>query len=424
MNTANQTDMLIPTRWRFVTRVTWLIFLLVLIALFLLGLSPRYREFSQVCTSNDCLVLTLNPFEVNLLQDMGLSLNFYATMQMTLEILSVIAFLIPAWLIFGHRSDTWIGIIISMAFLFIGLAFFAEAPRALQRMYPDLQPYFEVLTSITVVLFMLIFYIFPDGRFTPPWLKWVCLVLAAILLLDPLVIRSAARGASATLLVVLTGVGGALLGVISQVYRYLKVSNAIQRQQTKWGFSGMLIMFAMAIIWTVFAEVFPLDHGQLRLLFNFSLVPQTILISLFPIMVVISILRHRLWDIDLIIRRTVIYTLVSALLVLVYFGLITMLQYAFASFSNQQSPLTIVLSTLAIAAIFNPLRHRIQEFIDKRFYRQKYDMEQALTGFTEAARNETDMDQLTAHLTNTVQEVLQPQQVNLWLQKNIKPDDK
>ena len=122
-----------------------------------------------------------------------------------------------------------------------------------------------------------------------------------------------------------------------------------------------------------------------------------------------------MFDIDILIRRTLQYSVISGLLALVYFGLVVVLQNLFTAVSGQQSAVAIVLSTLGIAALFNPVRRRVQDFIDRRFYRKKYDAAKVIAEFAGACRDETDLDKLTARLVEVVDETMQPESVSLWL---------
>jgi hypothetical protein len=130
-----------------------------------------------------------------------------------------------------------------------------------------------------------------------------------------------------------------------------------------------------------------------------------------------AILKHRLYDIDVIINRTLVYGLLTALLVAVYFGGVATTQAIFRALTGQeqQPQLAIVVSTLMIAALFNPLRRRIQAFIDRRFYRRKYDAAKTLEAFSAKLREETDLDALNAELVGVVRETMQPVHVSLWL---------
>jgi hypothetical protein len=130
-------------------------------------------------------------------------------------------------------------------------------------------------------------------------------------------------------------------------------------------------------------------------------------------------MRYRLWDIDLIIRRTLIYAVLTATLALVYLISVVLLEAILRRFTRETSQLAVVASTLAIAALFVPLRARVQEAIDRRFYRRKYDAARTLAGFSATVRDETDLDQVTETLLSVVRETVQPEVVSLWLRQDV-----
>ncbi len=129
----------------------------------------------------------------------------------------------------------------------------------------------------------------------------------------------------------------------------------------------------------------------------------------------VAVLRYRLYDIDVLIRRTLVYSILTAILALVYLGGVTLLQGILSRISGEQSTAAIVISTLAIAALFNPLRFRIQSFIDHRFFRRKYDAEKTLASFSTHLREEVNLDDLSTHITSVVEETFQPAHVSVYL---------
>jgi hypothetical protein len=207
--------------------------------------------------------------------------------------------------------------------------------------------------------------------------------------------------------------------VVAQVYRYRRVSNAVQRQQTKWvvyGFAVAILGFVVAVALATLNELVwgAPPPGPVGRMIGTSILTGFLL--LIPLSIGVAILRSRLWDIDVLIRRTLVYSVLTLTLGLVYLGCILVTRTLVAPLTGS-SELAIVASTLAIAALFNPLRKRIQNAIDRRFYRRKYDAAKVLAAFGATARDETDLDRLTTELLRVVDETMQPEFVGLWLRE-------
>ncbi len=143
--------------------------------------------------------------------------------------------------------------------------------------------------------------------------------------------------------------------------------------------------------------------------------------TVIPITVGFAVLKYRLYNIDLLINRTLVYGSLTATLVALYFGGIVVLQRFFVALTGEKSTLAVVASTLVIAALFNPLRRRIQSFIDRRFYRRKYDAAMTLAVFSAKLRDETDLHTLRDDLVGVVQETMQPAHVSVWLRPELPP---
>jgi hypothetical protein len=201
----------------------------------------------------------------------------------------------------------------------------------------------------------------------------------------------------------------ALLAAISMLGR-LSYASEVERQQIKWFAYAAAVAFSGGIV-----------QHNLSVALNVSwvwwvgFVLSTVGLFGIPISLGVAILRYRLYEIDLIINKTLVYGALTAILALLYFGSVTLLQYLLSVLAGEGNTLAIVASTLAIAALFNPLRIRIQSFIDRRFYRRKYDASRTLETFGSRLRDETDLETISEDLVGVVKETMQPAHVSLWL---------
>jgi hypothetical protein len=202
------------------------------------------------------------------------------------------------------------------------------------------------------------------------------------------------------------------LGAVISLFVRFRRARGDERQQIKWFASTA----ALTLVWiVVFGQSTRGLPGAIVALSGLLVIPSI------PIATGIAILRYRLYDIDRIINRTLVYGSLTVTLVALYFGGIVVLQRIFVTLTGQQSTLAVVASTLLIAALFTPLRRRIQGFIDRRFYRSKYDARKTLEAFSAQLREETDLNALSEDLVGVVRETMQPAHVSLWLRPEASP---
>ena len=277
-----------------------------------------------------------------------------------------------------------------------------------------------------MVLFLLL--LFPTGRLpTPRWRVVVWAALGYIVLftlvnwLTPVsqdFRLSSVRNPLGFDLEIMNLLGGVLylslplllLASGAAVIVRFRRSRGDERQQIKW--------FAYAV--TIMVFLFTLGHS-LGLTQIVGVAPLVFAIPLtgLPVAAGIAILKYRLYDIDLVINRTLVYATLTATLIALYFGGIVLLQWLFVALTGEKSTLAVVASTLLIAALFTPLRRRIQSFIDRRFYRRKYDARKTLEAFSTKLREETDLETLNNELVGVVRETMQPAHVSLWLRSEM-----
>jgi hypothetical protein len=412
-------DATLRGRWLHIARVVWVVVALLYVGVFVFGIPSEFARLNTLCTGPvSCnLIPHLTAQKAQALKELNLSFNLFAAYFVAVEVVFAAVSAAVGALIFWRRSNDRTAFLVSFMLLTYGAAI------QIPLFTLDLSPFWMVSARVIVFLgaasFALFAYVFPDGRFVPRWSRW--LALAAILVVAPGSLFPYSLLSTLRYPLVNALVGFVLVGVVLvlQGYRYTRVSDASQRQQTKW------VLLGMAVALGGFC-VFPLLDALLPGVLLASLLANTaffVLMLIIPLSIAIAILRYRLYDIDLIINRTLVYGSLSAILVGVYFGSVTATQAVFTALTGQveQPQPAIVVSTLVIAALFNPLRHRIQGFIDRRFYRRKYDARKTLEDFSAQLRNETDLEALSDDLVGVVRETMQPAHVSLWLRTETSP---
>ena len=377
---------------------------------------------AEICSTKRA-VAQLTPEGVQALREVGLSLRSYASLNVAIATVFQLVWLAVGALIFWNRSDDPLVLLVSLFLVAFGTATFN--PVGVDSLISAHWAWWlptrglQVLGEVCAVLFFLLF---PGGRFVPRWTRWIGVVFLAFQIPSDLFPNLYSGSPALESVQGLVFVGFLVSIVWSQIYRYRRVSTPEQRRQTKWVVFGTTLaiagLFAVVLPFSLFLAWPGGDKPLVLLVINTGLGLSMLLI---PLSIGVAVLRSRLFDIDLVINRTLVYGPLTAMLVLFYVGGVVSLQYAFRTLTGQESQIAIVASTLAIAALFNPLRRRVQAFVDRRFYRRKYDAAKTLADFSAKLRDETDLEALNNELVGVVRETMQPAHVSLWLRPATAP---
>ncbi len=385
--------------------------LVALVLAALLPMLPTYvNALATICSGASCPTGQLTPAAAQALRQMGLSVGAYVAYSLVLTLLALVMCWSVAAVLFWRRSDDWMGLLVGLMLVLMATTIFTylllQRPSAWQ--VPAL-----LLNTLAWAACFFVFFLFPSGRFVPTWMgwlpgAWIAWILVSLCWLNTPVFFPLYY---LVWLALLLGVLGA------QLYRYRQVSTLAERQQTKWVVWGFLTasVIAVAVVGPrLIAPGFVQQNVWYQLL---GVLADATAIFLASLSIGLAILRSRLWEIDHLINRTLVYGSLTGLLALVYVSLVIGLQALVHLVTGgvSQSTLVSVVSTLAIAALFQPLRHRLQRIIDRRFYRRKYDAAQTLAAFGETMRREVDLNDLCEQLVAVVQETMQPAHISLWL---------
>ena len=411
---GSKSDTHLHGRWLNLARCIWAVLVVLALGLFVASIPTYYASLHMLNASSPPNVGgQLTPHDAQTLAAVALTVDFYAWYNVLSAIVSECVFLVVGLLIFLRKSDDRMALLASFTLIMFPFSFSSSSLSTVPQSWLLAIRTVSFLSNLSLYLF---FYLFPDGRFVPPWTRWLVLGMVAFevvnIFFPPLPFNQ-----SLFPFVIFLGLTASV--VVVQVYRYRRVSTSLQRQQTKWVVFGVSVatiglLTSIVVLFLILPLFFHSDRSDILSTLIISTI-DSLFIYLIPISITIAILHSRLFDIDVLINRTLVYGVLTAVLSLIYFGLVIGLQSLFRGLINQTTDVAIVVSTLAIAALFQPLRHRIQNIIDRRFYRRKYDAARTLAAFSATLRNEVDLEQLREQLVAVVQETMQPSHVSLWL---------
>lgn len=394
------------------------IHIFVSLLFFALGTPIFYTVLTTPCRAECASALQLHPQEVAILSEIGWTLSGYAIYQIAQEVLYLLSFSILGILIYINLAkpaaeNPWYGLIATLGLISIGTILLPETSTAVRSLGPVWQDLYDLLKAAAFVAFLSFCILFPNGRWAPRWTRWV-VVAICIWMICWLVLPFPELDPDRDV-----GVFFSLIALVSmlvaQVYRYRRLSAPIERQQTKWFVFGFGSVVGAVLLWTILFVLLDPPPGEMRLLINLqgqgflALFP-----TLFAVCIGVSLLRYRLWDIDLIVNRTLVYGVLTASVVVVYAFLVSGLGLLF---QNEDNFAASLLATGVIAVLFQPARTWIQGATNRWLFGEREDPASVLTRLTSQIEATHSDDSLLSTLVKTIASSLKLPYVGLWLQE-------
>ena len=403
-----------------VVRVAWVAVAVTVLAIMVFSIPSSFEYYRSVCTaaSEVCSERAVGQATlegVRALGDAGLSLRSYALLNVVVDKVFQLVWFAVGALIFWRRSDDRMALLVSAFLVSFGpVSVIPTVANTLIYSQPAWWLPVRGVNFVGTVCSTLFFLLFPGGRFVPRWTRWLAVAFIANEVSRVFLTSVYSRTPVLETVSYLVFLGGVAFVVWFQVYRYRRISSLEQRRQTRWVVFGLTLGIAGTFPFQLPVDI-SLVGGDMPLTLLLLKVGFSLSFLLVPLSIGVAVLRSRLFDVDVLINRTLVYGSLTVTLVVLYFGLIVLLQSIFVALTGQRYTLAVVASTLSIAALFNPLRRRIQAVIDRRYFRKKYDARKTVETFSAKLRDVTDLEALNRELVEVVRETIQPEHVSLWL---------
>lgn len=415
-----------PTRLRgsllLAARIVCAVLVVLTLGLFIASLPARADDLRYIALRTQTTLQQLSFAEERALLTPKRMLDFYPVYGLGVEIGLMGLLTLSAGIMLWRKSDDWMALFLAAAQLSYGL-YVIPPLDSLMAGLPAWRLPGNIIQAFGIGMALIFFYLFPDGRFVPRWTRYLVVVWLAWMVMwvafpkSPFNLSNPFRLTLPWYAVLMVWW---FTGLFAQFYRYQRMSNLVQRQQTKYVIFGVAFAVVGYGLYIPARYVIPLldPSGTAIVIYRLIGIHVFLLfVSAVPLTITFSILRYRLWDIDVFINRTLVYVVLMAALVAVYFGSALALQELFVAVTGEKSDLALVASTLASAVLFNPLRVWVQNWIDRRFYRHKYVASNILAAFSGTLRQQIDLERMMVELVDVIGETMQPRHVSLWLRR-------
>jgi hypothetical protein len=381
-----------PRLWQrllnYALQALWVVSAVFVIQLLVLSVRPGYVELMRICTEPVCPDGQLTETGLQSLNQLGISLHAFSLIQLAVIYFIAIIYAFVSLLIFRARRHDNIALYVALVLLLFGtfISTFVEVLRNVQPWFAD---FIGILPGLTLIAFVILCYVFPDGRFVPRWTRWAALgwLLAPVILTIAMAMdayETIEGPLSVSLLLLLSTC------IIAPIYRYRRLSSRTQRQQLKWVLFGLSQLLAMQLI---VVELLPFAFPQMEVVGTLpniiSFFLQTICLTIFPITFALALLRYRLWNVDTVINRTLVYVPLTSILTVIYTTSMSLSQRLFTTATGEQSQAVAIFTTIILTTTFSPIKNALQSYVDKNF--------------KEAPGNLKELKELNKHVTTVVE---------------------
>jgi hypothetical protein len=346
----------------------WILAAIFVVQLLIVSIRPGYLELMKVCTEpiSACPDGQLTPEGVASLKALGISISAFAVLQLFLTLAMAAIYAMVSLLIFRAKYNDTFALYTSLVLLLYG-AFLSNYVQVMREVQPWFADLIDLMPGLTLIAFAILCYIFPDGHFVPRWTRWAAWgwIVAPVVLIIATVgdVYDAIIGPVSVILL------GLLAScIIAPILRYRKLSSRTQRQQLKWVLFGLAQLLCTLLIGVeLLPRIFPVLDVAGTLPNLVATVVESLSVMLFPVTVGIALLRYRLWNVDLVINRTLVYVPLTSILTVIYSTSMAVSQRLFTTATGEQSQAVAIFTTIILTTTFTPIKNALQSYVDKNF---------------------------------------------------------